>query len=144
MSDAGLRPPSPRARSRSRPASRGYGPHLRRHSSRRSEQREGPGPEMYDDETLDLEQRKRRRRRGLIVLLLSLCVGSLGAGAFSLAIFTDTDASSGSFTTGTIDIATSPSVLFTVAAIMPGDSGSATLNVANNGSGQLRYAIVTS
>ena len=99
---------------------------------------------MYDDETLDLDQRKRRRRRGLIVLLLSLCLGSLGAGAFSLAIFTDTDASSGSFTTGTIDIATSPSVLFTVAAIMPGDSGSATLNVANNGSGQLRYAMVTS
>jgi len=60
---------------------------------------------------------------------------------FSLALFTDTDASSGTFTAGTIDIATSPSTLFTVAGIMPGDSGSATLTVANNGSAQLRYAM---
>jgi len=88
--------------------------------------------------------RRRRRRRGLVVLLLSLALASLGAGAFSLAIFTDTDASDGTFTAGTIDIETAPTTLFTVTDIMPGDSGSATLTVQNNGSGDLRYAMTSS
>jgi spore coat-associated protein N len=85
----------------------------------------------------------RRRRRGLIVLLLGLSLATLGSGAFSLAIFTDTDAAGGSFTAGTVDIATSPSTLFTVASLMPGDAGSATLNVANSGTGALRYAMTS-
>jgi len=79
-----------------------------------------------------------------MALMLSLSLGSIGAGAFSLAIFTDTDASGGSFTAGTIDIATNPSTLFTVAAMMPGDTQSATLTVQNNGTGQLRYAMTSS
>jgi hypothetical protein len=99
---------------------------------------------MHDIDPAEHENRTRRRRRGLIVLLLGLSLGTLGAGAFSLAIFTDTDASTGAFTAGTVDIATSPATLFTVAAVMPGDSGSATLTVANSGSGQLRYAMTTS
>jgi len=90
------------------------------------------------------ERRRRRRRRGLVVLLLTFSLASLGAGLFSLAIFTDSAASDGSFTAGTIDIATSPSTLFTVTNIMPGDSGSATLTVQNNGSAQLRYAMSSS
>ena len=98
---------------------------------------------MYETDTTEVEQRKRRRRRGLIVLLLGLSLASLGAGAFSLAIFTDTAASSGSFTTGTVDLTTNPSTLFTVTAMMPGDTGSATLTVGNNGTGQLRYAMST-
>jgi predicted ribosomally synthesized peptide with SipW-like signal peptide len=88
-----------------------------------------------------VERRRRRRRRGLIVLLLTFSLASLGAGLFSLALFTDTAASSGSFTAGTIDINTNPATLFTVTGIMPGDSGSATLTVANNGTAQLRYAM---
>ena len=92
------------------------------------------------DTALD-ERRRRRRRRGLVVLLLTLAIAGLGAGAFSLALFTDTDASSGSFTAGTIDISTSPSPLFTVNPLMPGDSGSATLTVTNSGTAQLRYAM---
>jgi predicted ribosomally synthesized peptide with SipW-like signal peptide len=99
---------------------------------------------MDDLDSRLVERRRRRRRRGLVVLLLGLAIASLGAGAFSLAIFTDTAASDGSFTTGTIDIATAPSTLFTVTNIMPGDSGSATLTVQNNGSGQLRYAMSSS
>lgn len=98
---------------------------------------------MHQDTTTDVDRNRRRRRRGLIVLLLALSVASLGAGAFSLAIFTDSDASSGTFTAGTIDIATNPTTLFTVAALMPGDSGSATLTVDNNGTGQLRYAMTS-
>ena len=96
---------------------------------------------MTELDTAIDERRRRRRRRGLIVLLLTFSLASLGAGLFSLALFTDTDASGGSFTAGTIDIATNPSTLFSVTGIMPGDSGSATLSVANNGSAQLRYAM---
>lgn len=95
-------------------------------------------------DTATIERRDRRRRRALLVLLLSLALGTVGAGALSLAIFTDSDVSGGTFTAGTIDIATSPSTLFTVANVMPGDSGSAALTVANNGSGALRYAMSSS
>jgi predicted ribosomally synthesized peptide with SipW-like signal peptide len=98
---------------------------------------------MPRTQTTDADRNRRLRRRGLILLLLSLSVASLGAGAFSLAIFTDSDASTGTFTAGTIDIATNPTTLFTVAAIMPGDSGSATLTVNNGGTGQLRYAMTS-
>jgi hypothetical protein len=83
---------------------------------------------MTELDTATAERRRRRRRRGLIVLLLTFSLASLGAGLFSLALFTDTDA-------------TSPSTLFSVTGLMPGDSGSATLTVANNGSAQLRYAM---
>ena len=51
--------------------------------------------------------RGRRRLAGL--LGLALVSGSLGAGALSLAIFTDSQAVTGNaFATGTIDIATTP------------------------------------
>jgi spore coat-associated protein N len=86
----------------------------------------------------------RKRRRFLIVGLLGLSLASLGSGAFSLAIWTDSDTSTGTFTAGTIDLAVSPSTLFTVSAIVPGDSGSASLTVQNNGTAQLRYAMTSS
>jgi spore coat-associated protein N len=83
-----------------------------------------------------------RRRRSLIVLLLAaLC---LGTASMSLAQFTDSDTSSGSFTTGTLDIATSPSTLFTVTAMVPGDTVNATLTISNGGTIQLRYAMTSS
>jgi len=96
---------------------------------------------MTELDTAIDERRRRRRRRGLIVLLLTFSLASLGAGLFSLALFTDTAATTGSFTTGTIDISVDNSALFSVGAIMPGDSGSATLRVTNSGSAQLRYAM---
>jgi len=96
---------------------------------------------MTELDTAIAERRRRRRRRGLIVLLLTFSLASLGAGLFSLALFTDTDATTGTFTTGTIDIAVDNHALFSVGAIMPGDSGSATLRVTNSGSAQLRYAM---
>jgi hypothetical protein len=88
-------------------------------------------------------QTRRRRRRSLVVLLLALSLGTIGAGVFSLAIFTDTDTTTGAFSTGTVDIATTPTALFTVAGMLPGDSGSANLTVANNGTAQLRYAMTS-
>jgi predicted ribosomally synthesized peptide with SipW-like signal peptide len=96
---------------------------------------------MVELDTALTERRRRRRRRGLVVLLLTLAIASLGAGAFSLALFTDQDATTGSFSTGTIDINVDNPALFSVSGIMPGDSGSATLNVTNGGSAQLRYAM---
>ena len=88
--------------------------------------------------------RRRRRRRGIVALLAALSALSIGSGAFSLAVFTDTDNASAAFTTGTVDIATSPSTLFTLTGIVPGDSGSATLTVTNGGTASLRYAMTSS
>jgi len=90
------------------------------------------------------EPRRQRRRRGLIALLLGLSLLTLGTGAFSLAVFTSTDAASAEFTTGTIILEASPATLFQVDGILPGDSGSATLTVANDGTGDLRYAMTSS
>ena len=85
----------------------------------------------------------RRRRRGLLAALLSLTVITLGAGVFSLAIFTDSAASTGSFATGTIDITSSPTVAFNVSAMMPGDANTQALTIANAGTATLRYAMVS-
>jgi len=85
----------------------------------------------------------RRRRRGLLGALLGLTVVTLGAGVFSLAIFTDSAASTGSFATGTIDITSNPSVLFNVSGMMPGDENTQALTIANAGTATLRYAMVS-
>ena len=86
---------------------------------------------------------RRIHRRPILAALLGLTVVGLGAGAFSLAIFTDTAASTGSFASGTIDITSSPAVAFNVAAMMPGDASTATMTIANAGTAQLRYAMST-
>lgn len=61
------------------------------------------------------------------------------------AIFTDTAVvGANTFTTGTVDIATSPtSALVTYSTMAPGDKVTNPLTVSNNGSLQLRYAIVS-
>lgn len=85
------------------------------------------------------------RRRPLAVLALAmLSLASIGAGVGSLAIWTDSATSDGTFTAGTIDLTTSPSTLFTATGAVPGDSGSASLTVANAGAASLRYAMTSS
>ena len=84
-----------------------------------------------------------RHQRFALAAALGLSVISLGAGAMSLAIFTDSAASTGTFTSGTIDITSSPTVAFTVAAMMPGDNNTAALTIANAGTGALRYSLTT-
>jgi hypothetical protein len=84
-----------------------------------------------------------RHQRIALAAVLSLSVVSIGAGAMSLAIFTDSAASTGTFTSGTIDITSSPSVAFTVSAMMPGDASTAALTIANAGTGALRYSLTT-
>ena len=87
----------------------------------------------------------RRQRRLATLLGLALVSGSLGAGALSLALFTDSQAVTGNaFATGTIDISTTPATaLFSVPTMMPGDTSSQSIVVNNAGTGALRYAIST-
>jgi hypothetical protein len=87
--------------------------------------------------------RRRKRRRVLLAILLSSSLATLGAGVMSLAVFTDSDATGGSWSAGTIILGVSPAPVFTALNIFPGDSGSQTVTLANTGSGQLRYAMTT-
>jgi hypothetical protein len=98
------------------------------------------------DQTAPTHAHPRRRRRFAVLLALALVSGSLGAGALSLAYFTDTQAVTGNaFATGTIDISTTPATaLFGVSNMMPGDTTTQPLVVTNAGTGSLRYAMATS
>jgi predicted ribosomally synthesized peptide with SipW-like signal peptide len=95
--------------------------------------------------TTTTHEHPRRRRRFLALAGLAAITASLGAGAISLALFTDTQAvPNNAFATGTIDISTNPTdALFTVDAMMPGDEETSTIVVANDGTARLRYAIRT-
>jgi Camelysin metallo-endopeptidase len=86
---------------------------------------------------------RRRRRRMLVAMLLASSLATVGAGAMSLAVFTDSKASTGTWTTGTIILGVSPATSFTATNIMPGDTGAAVIGVTNNGTSQLRYAMPT-
>ena len=91
----------------------------------------------------------RGRRRQLIgVLFVAATVATIGAGSFSLAIFTSTaTVGANAFTTGTILLGVAPATaIFTSANMMPGDSVPAAVagqavTVSNSGTGALRYAI---
>lgn len=88
--------------------------------------------------------RRRKRRGALVAILLGASLATMGAGAMSLAVFTDSQAADGSWTTGTIILGVTPSTTFDVSGILPGDDGTQTVTVANNGTGELRYALTTS
>lgn len=96
-----------------------------------------------DTHALDAHVLARRslRRRGLMAVLLGSSLAMLGAGAMSLAVFTDTDAADGAWSTGTIILGVSPATTFGPSGMMPGDTGSQTITVANTGTGALRYAL---
>jgi len=88
-------------------------------------------------------ERRRKRRRGIIALLGALAALTLGAGSFSLAQFTDSAASTWSFTAGSINIDAEATVGAAVTGMMPGDSVTQDLVVSNLGTEQLRYAMTT-
>ena len=86
-----------------------------------------------------------RRRRRLLVLLGALTIVGVGAGQLSLALFTDTETVTGSFTTGTIDLNAGEidALTLTTGAMMPGDTTTDDVVVQNDGTAQLRYAVTT-
>lgn len=101
-------------------------------------------------ETITISQpqpEERRRRRLLLVLaLVALMLPSVFSSAMTLALFGDTaTVGNNAFTTGAIDIATSPATaLVSFTSMMPGDSVTGTLGISNSGTAQLRYAMTTS
>jgi len=97
-----------------------------------------------DQTSLDpMVTRRQKRRRALLAILLSASLATLGAGAVSLAQFTDTATAAGTWTTGTIVLGVSPATVFSATNVFPGDSGSQTVQVQNNGTGALRYALTS-
>jgi hypothetical protein len=99
----------------------------------------------FDDQ---IQARRGKRRRSLLAILLGASVLTLGAGAMSLAVFTDTDATTGSWSTGTVTIDAkpdnSPTIAFTSGVMYPGDRGQQDITVTNTGTGELRYDMATS
>jgi predicted ribosomally synthesized peptide with SipW-like signal peptide len=77
------------------------------------------------------------------MLLAASAALTLGAGASTLAIFTDTANASAAFSAGTVDLTAAPATVFTATGIYPGDSGSQTVTVSNGGTATLRYAMTT-
>jgi hypothetical protein len=74
-----------------------------------------------------------------------LTVMTASAGAFSLALFTDTaTVGANAFSTGTIDISTSPTTaVVSYSNMFPGDSVTDDLLVSNDGTGALRYVMTS-
>jgi hypothetical protein len=89
-------------------------------------------------------RRRTKQRRALLAILLASSLASLGAGAMTLAQFTDSDASTGSWTSGTIILGVSPVTAFSVTNILPGDTANQTIVVSNTGTGAARYSLSTS
>jgi hypothetical protein len=82
-----------------------------------------------------------------MTVITGLAVVSVGAGAMSMALFTDeADVDDNNFSTGTVVISTDPATaLFTVTDMLPGDATSPhALTVANDGSVALTYTMSTS
>ena len=88
-------------------------------------------------------ERRRKRRRGIVALLGAVSILTIGAGSISLAQFTDSASSTWAFTTGTIDVSSSPTVLTAVTNMMPGDNATQAVTIGNGGTGDLRYSMTT-
>lgn len=88
----------------------------------------------------------RRRRRLLLVALVGVGLLSAMAGSMSLALFTDLETVTGTFTSGTIvlDDVKIDALTLTTAAMMPNGSVTDDVVVENDGTAQLRYAMTTS
>lgn len=100
---------------------------------------------MYRTATLALERPAGRRRRSVLFLVM-LGLLTAGAGATSLALFTDRETVNGSFTAGTIvlDDVKIDALTLTTGTMMPGDSITDDVVVENDGTAQLRYSMTTS
>lgn len=81
--------------------------------------------------------------RRILVTLLGIGLLALLSSLAGLAVFTDTASVGGNtFTTGTVDISTSPATaLVTFSNMAPGDQVTNSIVVTNAGNLQLRYAV---
>ncbi|MEX0875380.1 MAG: TasA family protein [Actinomycetota bacterium] len=88
------------------------------------------------------EDSQRRRRYGAAFAVFALALTTMVIGLTG-AIFTDTSSDGAStFTTGSIDISTTPATaILTASTMAPGDTVENDLTVSNDGSLELRYAI---
>lgn len=86
-----------------------------------------------------IQARRGKRRRALLAILLSSSLATLGAGAMSLAVFTDSATADGAWSTGTIILDVQPNTTFGPGNMFPGDTGEQDITVENNGTGELRY-----
>jgi predicted ribosomally synthesized peptide with SipW-like signal peptide len=87
-----------------------------------------------------------RRRRRLIALFIgTLGIVSLGAGQLSLAVFTDQETVTGTFSSGSVilDDVKIDALTLSTAGMVPGDTVTDDVVVENDGSVQLRYAVST-
>lgn len=90
------------------------------------------------------EERQRRRRLVGAIGIAGLSLVTLGTLTTG-AVFSDSDdLDANSFTTGTVLIGTTPATaLFTVSNMAPGDTEYRSLNVLNQGTLDLRYAVTS-
>jgi len=81
----------------------------------------------------------------VVISLLVIGVVATIALVGAVALFTDSETNpSNSFSTGTVDLAINPATaMFTVSNMVPGDVDYSGIQVTNNGSLELRYAMTT-
>jgi spore coat-associated protein N len=91
------------------------------------------------------QDRRRRRRRLLGLVIGALGLVSLGAGQLSLAVFTDQETVTGTFSSGSVilDDVKIDALTLSMAGMVPGDTITDDVVVENDGSVQLRYALST-
>jgi len=88
-----------------------------------------------------------KRKRILLTLGAALAVASIGIGAVSMAVFTDTETVDATFTSGTIilDATKIDALNLSLGANwVPGDSVTGSVDVENDGTNELRYSLDTS
>lgn len=92
------------------------------------------------------DSRRHHRRLGAFALISVLAIVSLGSSVMSLAAFTDQASVSAGFDTGTIvlDGTKISGLVLTTTAMMPGDSVTDDVEIENDGTAQLRYAMTSS
>ena len=87
-----------------------------------------------------------KRKSILLTLGAALTVASIGMGAVSLAVFTDTETVDATFTSGTITLDATKVDALNLALgdnSVPGDSVTGSVDVENDGTNPLRYSLNT-
>jgi spore coat-associated protein N len=87
-----------------------------------------------------------KRKSTLLTLVAVVAVASIGIGAISLAVFTDTETVDATFTSGTIALDATKVDALSLSlgdTWVPGDSVTGSVDVENDGTNPLRYSLNT-